>query len=124
MVFHFLIFKIHKALEDETPSFCPIFPLKALTSNDCTIKNSFSFAKEVLQFDASFFMASFEIKVTFHQYTSSNFCVQNVYRNQTYVGNLTKSSFYNLFRITMFESFLIFDWKFYERCDGVVMGSP
>ena len=65
MVFHFLIFKIHKALEDETPSFCPVFPLKALTNNDCTIKNSFSFAKEVLQFDASFFMASFVIKSLF-----------------------------------------------------------
>ena len=97
---------------------------KTALSTELKTTDSFSFAKEVLKFDASFFMASFEIKVTFHQYTSSNFCVQNVYRNQTYVGNLTKSSFYNLFRITMFESFLIFDWKFYERCDGVVMGSP
>ena len=24
----------------------------------------------------------------------------------------------------MFESFLIFDGKFYEQCDGVAMGSP
>ena len=24
----------------------------------------------------------------------------------------------------MFQSFFIFDWKFYEQCDGVAMGSP
>ena len=23
----------------------------------------------------------------------------------------------------MFKSFFIFDWKFYEQCDGVAMGS-
>ena len=88
---------------------------KTALSTELKTTDSFSFAKEVLKFDASFFMASFEIKVTFQQHTSPN---------QTYVGNLTKSSFYNLFRITMFESFLIFDWKFYERSDGVVMGFP
>ena len=59
--------KIHKALEDGTPSFRPILSaigtptyklakfcdqlLKPLTSNDYKIKDSFSFAKEVLDFD-------------------------------------------------------------------------
>ena len=55
---------------------------------------------------------------------SLNLCVQNLYRNQTHVGNLTKSSFYSLLKIIMFESFFIFDGKFYEQCDGVAMGSP
>ena len=36
--------------------------LKPLISNDYTIKDYFSFAKEVLDFDASCFMASFDIK--------------------------------------------------------------
>ena len=78
--------KIHKALENGTPSFCPILSaigtptynlakfcdqlLKSLTRNDYTIKGSFSFAKEVLHFDASCFMASFDIKSLFHQHTS------------------------------------------------------
>ena len=39
-------------------------------------------------------------------------CVQNLYRNQTYVGNLTQSSFYNLFKITMFESGFTFHFTF------------
>ena len=53
-----------------------------------------------------------------------NLCVQNLYRNQTHVNNLTKSSFYKLLKITMFESFFIFDGKFYEQCEGIAMGSP
>ena len=39
--------------------------LKPLTNNEYTIKDSFSFAKEVLEFNASFFMASFDIKSLF-----------------------------------------------------------
>ena len=71
---------IHKALEDGILSFHPILSaigtptynlakffdqlLKPLTSNDSTIKYSFSFAKEVLDFDASCFMASYKSPVT------------------------------------------------------------
>ena len=73
--------KIHKALEDGTRSFCPILSgigtptynlakfcdklLKPLTSIDYTIKDPFSYATEVLDFDASCFMASFDIKSLF-----------------------------------------------------------
>ena len=38
--------------------------------------------------------------------------------------NLTKSSFYSLLKITMFESFFIFDGKFCEHCDGVEVDFP
>ena len=72
-------------------------------------------------------MASFDIKTLFTNILLTetlNLCVQNLYRNQTHVVNLTKSSSYNLLITTMFESFFIFDEKFYEQCDGVVMGSP
>ena len=72
-------------------------------------------------------MASFDIKTLFTNILLTetlNLCVQNLYRNQTHVVNLTKSSSYNLLITTMFESFFIFDEKFYEQRDGVVMGSP
>ena len=73
--------KIHKELEDGTASFCSIlsaigtttynlakFPdqlLKPLTSNHYAISDSFSFAKKVLEIDASLFTASFDIKSFF-----------------------------------------------------------
>ena len=125
--------KIHKALKDGTSSFRPILSatgtptynlakfsdqlLKLLTSNDYTIKDSFSFDKEVLDFDASCFMESFDIKSLFNNIRLTetlNLCVKNLYRNQTHVNHLTKSSLYKLLKITMFESFFIFDGRFYE----------
>ena len=73
-------FKIHKTLEDGIPLFCPILSLigtpkykldkicdqlfKPLT-NKYKIKDSLLFAEEVLEFDASLFMASFDIKSLF-----------------------------------------------------------
>ena len=39
--------------------------LKPLTNNEYTIKDSFLFAKEVLELDASLFMANFDIKSLF-----------------------------------------------------------
>ena len=106
--------------------------LKPLTNNEFTIKHFFSFAKEVLVFDASLFMTSFDIKSLFTNTRLTetlNPCVQILNRNQTHVGNLTNSLFYNLFKTIMFEShFLylmekIFFIYIYEQCDGVAMGS-
>ena len=121
----YVLAKIHKALEDGTPSFHPILSaigtptnnlakfcdqlLKPLTSNGYTIKDSFSFAKEVLDFDASCFMASFHIKSLFTNIPLTetlNLCVQNLYRNQTHVNNLTKSSFYKFILLcSIYENF-------------------
>ena len=135
--------KIHKALEDGIPSLRPILAaigtptynlakfcdqlLKPLTNIDYLTKDSSSFVEQVLDFDTSCFMASFDIKSLFTNIPLTemfNLCVQNLYRNQTHVNNLTKSSFYKLLKITMFESFFIFGGKFYEQCDGIAMGSP
>ena len=134
--------KFIKTLEDGIPSFCPIVSaigtptynlakfcdqlLKPLTNIDYLTKDSSSFVEEVLDFDTSSFMASFDIKslsTNIPLRETLNLCLQNLYRNQARVKNLTKSSFYKLVKITMFESIFIFDGKFYEQCDGVTMGS-
>ena len=128
-------------VKDGTPSFRPVLSgigtptynlvkfcdqlLKPLTSNDYTIKDSFSFAKKALDFDASCFMASFDIKSLFTDIPlTETLSVQNLYKNQAHVNNLTKSSFYRLLKITMSESFFIFDGKFFEQSDGVAVDSP
>ena len=114
--------KIHKTLEDGIPSFHPILSaigtptynlakfcdqlLKPLTNIDYLTKDSSSFVEQVLDFDTSCFMASFDIKSLFTNIPLTemfNLCVQNLYRNQTHVNNLTKSSFYKLLKITMFQ---------------------
>ena len=137
----YVLVKIHKAREVGTPSFRPILSaigtptyklakfcdqlLKLLTNN--AVKGSYTFAKEILEFHASFFMARFGIKAFFTNILLTetlNLCVQNLHRNQTHVCDLIESSFYSLLKITMFGSLFIFDGKLYEQCDGVGMGSP
>ena len=88
------ITKVHKTLKDGIPSFRPILLaketptynlykfwdrfLKPRTRNSYAIKNTFSFSKEVLEFDPSksIFTRILLIKTL-------NFCGQNLYRNQT-----------------------------------------
>ena len=97
--------------------------MKALTSNNYKIMDSFSSTKDVLEFDASFLIACFVIKSLFTNIPLTDtlnqnvykMFIQNVYKNQTHVSYLTKNSFYNLFKITKFESFFIFVGKFYEK---------
>ena len=126
--------KIHKALEGGTPSICPILSAKGTPTynlakfcnqlqwliikdykindykiNDYKIKGSFSFAKEVLDFDASCFIASFDIKSLFTnipQTETLNLCVQNLYRNQTHVNNFTKVHFKSCLRLLCLNHFL------------------
>ena len=79
------------------------------TSNDYTIKVSFSFAKKVFDFDASCFMASFDIKLlsTNIPLTGTlNLCVQNLYRNQTHVNNWLKVYFTSYLKLPCLNHFL------------------
>ena len=57
--------------------------LLPLTKSKYTIKDSFSFAKEVVEFYASLFMASFDIKSLFTNIPLTetlNLCVQNLFQ--------------------------------------------
>ena len=72
-------------------------------------------------------MASFDIKSLFTNMPLTQtlkLCIQSLYRNQTHFVNLTKSSFCNLLKIIIFESFFKFDGNFYEQCYSVAMDSP
>ena len=100
--------------------------VKPLKGSGYRIKDSFSFTKEFLDFDASCLMASFDIKSFLTNISLNetlNICVQNLYKNTAHIKNLTKSSFYNLLKIAMFESFFKFNGKFYGKCDGVAMAT-
>ena len=117
-----LLSKIDNVLKDGITSFRPILSVigactykltkfcdqlaKLHTTNEYTIKDSLSFAKKVLEFNASFFMATFYIKSLFTTIPlteTSNFCVQNLCRNQIHVASSTKYSLCEFVKITMFE---------------------
>ena len=79
-------------------------------------------------FDPNLIMACFSVKSLFTNIRLTEtivLCVENLYKNQTHIDRLSKSSFRSLLEITIFESFFIFSYqKYYKRCDGVAMGSP
>ena len=101
--------------------------LKDLTCNECSVKDSFDFAKETLQQSSDCFMESLDITSLFTNIpldgTIIN-CSNELFDKKQYVSNLDQASFEKLLVLATKESFFIFDKTFYKKLDGVAMGSP
>ena len=101
--------------------------LEPLTTNEYTIKYSFTFAEELQSFDSKLVMTSFDIEPLFINSTlkeAIDLCIENLFKDRTHVDNLLKDSFRELLTRTMFESLIVFNQEFYKQHDGVAMGSP
>ena len=91
--------KVRKVVTDGLPSFRPILSaigtptyklakflvpmLEALTTNECTIKDSFIFAEELQSFDLKLVMASFDIESLFTNIPlqeTIDLCVENYFK--------------------------------------------
>ena len=116
--------KLYKSVTDRCPSLRPILSaintssyklvnflvplLTPLTSNDYTIKDSLSFAKEVSSFD------SFDIEFLFTNIPleeTINIYVDKLFESNTKVSNLTKNPFRSLLELATLDSLFIFDGK-------------
>ena len=135
--------KVQKIVTDGLPSFRPILSaigtptyklakflvpiLEPLTTNEYTIKDSFTFAEERQSFDSKLVMASSDIESLFTnillQETIDLF-VENLFQDRTHVNNLSEDSFRELLTRTLCESLILFDQQFYKQRDAVAMGSP
>ena len=101
--------------------------LKDLTCNECSVKDSFDFAKETLQQSSDCFMESLDITSLFTNIPldgTINNCSNELFDKKQYVSNLDQASFEKLLVLARKESFFIFDKTFYKKLDGVAMGSP
>ena len=101
--------------------------LAPLTSNEYTIKDSFSFSEELLTFDSNLVMASFDIESLFTNIPlkeTIDLCVDILFSNTTNIDGITKEYFHELLSICMSESLVLFDGEFYKQIDGVAMSSP
>ena len=125
--------KVHKIVTDGLPSFRPILSvistpayklakflvpiLEPLTTNEYTIKDSFTFVEEFQSFDSKFVMVSFDIEPLFTNIPlqeTIDLCVENLFQDRTHVDNLSKDSFRELLTRTMSESLILFDQQFYK----------
>ena len=135
--------KVHKAIADICPPFRPILSaigtpsykiakflvpiLSKLTVNEFTIKDSFSFAKEIVEQDSSLFMASLDVDSLFTNIPldeTINICTESIYDQNDTVEGLSKSEFKELLSLASKESYFIFNEFLYKQIDGVAMGSP
>ncbi len=106
-----------------------LVPLLApITSNEFTIKDSFSFAKEMSSLDRTgCFMASFDVKSLFTNIPLAetlDICVNNLYSSSSAPADFSKEVFQSLLRSAVSETFFTFEGKLYQQIDGVAMGSP
>ena len=95
--------------------------------NEYTIKNTFHFAREVVEQDASLFMSSLDIEALFTSIPldeTINIAVEELYREKDEIKNLKRTDFKALLEIATKESCFIFDGKYYSQTDGVAMGNP
>ena len=135
--------KIHKPVVDNLPKFRPITSaintpaynlgtflitiLEPLTHNEFTIKDSFSFAKDIITYDSSLYMASLDVESLFTNIPLNetiNNCVSDLHNKNLYNGKLSKRDLFKLLETATSESSFIFDYLLYKQVDGVAMGSP
>ena len=82
--------------------------LLPLTTNKFTIKNSFDFSKEVVNYDHNLYTASLYIESSFTNIPSEETiknCVNNLFSNNFYGGKLSRKDLYDLLKLATTESF-------------------
>ena len=102
---------------------------ESITTNKFTIKNSFEFAKEVIEQDSGLFMASPDVESLFTDIPleeNMNFSRDSFFGNEAKINNfeINKNNFEKLLRMALQNNFFNFDSKIYKQTDGLAMGSP
>ena len=135
--------KVHKPVEDNFPSFRPILSaigtpkydlakflvpiLKALTENQYTVHDSFSFASEVSEFNSKNLMTSLDVQSLFTniplEETIDNI-INDLFLTTDTVHNFEREELKQLLTFAAYESFFIFDGEYYTQIDGVAVGFP
>ena len=135
--------KIHKELVDNLPKFRPIVSMigtptyklskflvpliEPITTNEYTVADSFSFAKEVVEFDSTLFMSSLDVTSLFTNIPlveTTDIICNELFKDKELINGMDKQVFRELLSLAMDETCFIFDGKLYKQCDGVSMGSP
>ena len=105
--------------------FVPI--LQPLTSNQYTMKNSYSFVEEARTLDVSNkIMASFDVKSLFTNIPldeTINIICESMFKDKNTHCNLSKEQFTSLLQLAVKDSPFLFNKCLYVQTDGIAMGS-
>ena len=101
--------------------------LEPLTYNEFTVKDSFSFAKDITTYNSSLYMASLDVKSLYTNIplneTINNYG-SDLHNKNLYNRKLSKRDLFKHLETATSESFSIFDYLLYKQVDGVARGSP
>ena len=101
--------------------------LEPLTHNEFTVKDSFSFAKEITKYDSYLFMASLDVESLFTNIPlkeTINNVVSDLHNKSLYNGKPNKSDLFKLLKRATSESSFILDFLLYKQIDGVAISPP
>ena len=98
--------------------------LEPITTNKFTIKKRFEFAKEVIEQNSGFLLASLDVEFLFINIPLEE--TINIYCDFlfTEINNFSRNDFEKILRIVLQNNIYIFDGKIYKQTDEVAMGSP
>ena len=124
--------KIHKSLINNFPKMRPIltyfFPLlKCFAMNQYTLKYSFEFANGITNQNSNCFMASLDGDSLFTNAPldeTIKICFDDLFKYEMKVSGLNKKEMFEMISLTLKESIILFDNKYYSQTDRVAMGSP
>ena len=135
--------KIHKPLINNFPKLRPILSaintatyswakffvplLKCFTMNEYTLKDSFEFAKDIINQNSGCFMASLDVDSLFTNVPldeTIKICIDELFKSEMTVCGLNRKEMFEMLSLTLKESIILFDNKYYSQIDGVAMGSP
>ena len=102
--------------------------LAPVTTNQYTIKDTFSFVKEICNrnFDDCV-MASFDVKSLFTNIPlgeTIDICINSLYGDSNDILNFSKLQLHKLLSLAATDCFFIFNENVYKQKDGVAMGNP
>ena len=120
--------KFHWAINTPTYKLATLLVpiLKSLPSSECTVKDSFVFAEEIIEQDSETFTGSLDVDSLFINIPleeTNDICIGTFFGNTKGVEGLSKIKFKELLSLATKESHFTFNGKFYKQADGVTIGS-
>ena len=95
--------------------------------NEYTLKDSFEFAKDIINQNSGCFMASLDVDSLFTNVPldeTIKICIDELFKSETTVSGLDKKEMFEMLSLTLKQSIILFDNKYYNQIYGVAMGSP
>ena len=101
--------------------------LKCFTLNECSLKDSCEFAKDIINQNSTCFMASSDVDSLFTNVPldkTIKICIDELSKSKMTVSGFNKKEMFEMLSLTLKESIISLDKKDYSQIDGLAMGSP